>query len=154
MVDSKVGWGKGEGWGQREGEGVVLLARRRPWALVVRGSGVVLSVGVRHAGVARRCLWEGRRRPWGVLVVRACVGVVLRGWGLFSVHGHCRLWGILVVCACVGVVVHGWGLFSVHGRCRLWALGGPFVHGRHHSWALSRCPWALDLCLWVLGCRS
>ena len=48
MVDidergSKEGWRKGEGWGQMEGEGVVLLGSHHPWLLIVHRWGVVVG---------------------------------------------------------------------------------------------------------------
>ena len=131
-----------EGWGMMEGGGMgndggraagpsSSVGARHPWALVVCGwggrcqpcalagrpRGVVLPVGVCHAWVARR---EGRRRLWGTLLVRACVGVVVRRWGLFcpwalSVVGagwwFCS-WVAVVVCGCWASFV-GAGSLSV-----------------------------------------
>ena len=130
------------------------VGARRPWAVgrcwpcVLAGHpwGVVLSVGVCHVWVVRcRCIWEGHHRLWGVLVVRACVVVVVRGWGFFCP------WALLVV----GVVVRGWGLFSVAGHCRLWALGGRFDRGWRSSFVGVGCRlwgWLVVLGGWVIDC--
>ena len=65
-------WGRGEGWGLMEGEGV-LLGHCRPCACSSSVCAlIVLSVGIHYA-------WGARRRPW--------VGVV--GCGL----GRCSLFG-------------------------------------------------------------
>ena len=83
-------------------------------------------MGVRQTwGARRRRLWEGRRRPLGIVVV--CGGTE------WSVGGGSRLWVL--------------GGRSVRGRRSSFAGVG------RRSWALGRYPWALGLCSWVLGCR-
>ena len=68
--------------------------------------GVHMSVGARCSWVGARCRPRVEGRPWGVIVIRGGVSSSVRGHRRLWV-GH-SWWGI-VVRACVGIVVRGWG---------------------------------------------
>ena len=69
--------------------------------------GVHMSAGARRSWVGARYRPWVEGRPWGVIVIRGGVSLSVRGHCRPRV-GH--LWWGIVVRACVGIVVRGWGI--------------------------------------------
>ena len=113
------------------------------------GRGRSGAAGLSSSMGARCCVWEGCHCLWGILVIHVCVGVVIHGWGLFSVPGHCWLWALgghfclwamVIICGCWASFMGARSL-SVGAGSMFMGPGLSIVGGgaRSHGWVVCGC---------------